>query len=367
MPERSLGSSPFSRRKLMRTTLDGCFLPSRTQIFDKFCILSLTYWNNGFTTALAPLRDHLSPKYPTASLLLCATKENHFVWMSVDIDPNRLTFGESQWITSEGVNVEYLIDTFTTIGGNSDGVWDACRHFTMHLIWHKKRLTILKLKVKRLPDDRRSKPECLFELSRLFNSAGNDVEHKDLLSYALTLRRERRSDHQVATILADSYLIQLMGLHDEGLQQAKEALEVYERLGETVQQADRSIRLAGLLSGDNQFDAAEEAAFRAIKSAGLFRDEGRLDDAQPHLEHARSHTVDSAYDLGYAVELQARVWHEQHRLDEAKSEALRAVDIYEKLGAAEEAEGCREPLRNTEEERNTPVASGQSNFTCELL
>jgi hypothetical protein len=38
------------------------------------------------------------------------------------------------------------------------------------------------------------------------------------------------------------------------------------------------------------------------------------------------------------MELQAWVWYNQHRLEEARSEALRAADIYEKLGAAKDVE-----------------------------
>jgi len=47
--------------------------------------------------------------------------------------------------------------------------------------------------------------------------------------------------------------------------------------------------------------------------AGLFRGEGRFDDANAHIERAKSHTVDSAYNLGHAMELKARVWYHQSR------------------------------------------------------
>jgi hypothetical protein len=101
--------------------------------------------------------------------------------MSVEIDPNMPDFGETQWITSEDVNVEHLLDVFTTIDTNSDDIWQACINFMAHLYWHKKRLTILKPKIEGLPDDHRFKPECLFQLSRLFGSVGNHVERKNSL------------------------------------------------------------------------------------------------------------------------------------------------------------------------------------------
>ena len=103
------------------------------------------------------------------------------------------------------------------------------------------------------------------------------------------------------------------------------------------------------------------------KLAALFRDKGRLDDACDHLERAKSHAVNSAYNLGCATELQARVWYEQHGFEEARSEALRTTQIYEKLGAVKDVEDCRKLLQNIEKELSTPVVSGQSGYNRELL
>ena len=391
-------------------------IPNGTNIIDKFCILSLTYQSKGFITMLAPLRDHLCPKDPASSPLLCTTKECYFTRMSVDVDPNKPNFGETQWIMSEDVNVEHLLNTFTTIDPNSDSVWDACANFIQHLFWHKKRLTILGPKIEGLPDDHPFKPDCLFKLSQLFDSVGNQVERKRLLTHALKLQRERGSDYEVAWVLGRlSDTNRLMGLPKEGIEQAKEALEIYKGLGNAVGQAHYSLDLARLLHLDNQLDAAEEAAFHAIDLlpekgqeilvcqshrilgnvyrlkgeiekaihhlevalgiassfnwhnslfwvhydlARLFLNQGRFDDANAQLERAKPHTINSVYNLGYATELQARVWYRQRRLEEAKSEVLRATDIYEKLGAATKMEGCRELLRDIEKELNTPVVSG---------
>ena len=56
-----------------------------------------------------------------------------------------------------------------------------------------------------------------------------------------------------------------MGLHEEGVQQAKEASEIFERLGDTAKQAGCLIDLAWVLHDDEQLDVAEEAASRAIE------------------------------------------------------------------------------------------------------
>jgi tetratricopeptide (TPR) repeat protein len=57
---------------------------------------------------------------------------------------------------------------------------------------------------------------------------------------------------------------------------------------------------------------------------------------------------DGSYYLGLAMEMQARIWYQQSRLEEAQSEALRANEIYEKLGAAMDAGDCRELLQTIE-------------------
>ena len=404
-----LGVVAFFPQGVDENNLDCLFpaIPNRTNMFYTFCILSLTYRSNGFTTVLAPLRDYLSPRDTKSSSLLCATKEQYFTRMSADVDPDKPNFGETRWITSEDVNVEHLLDVFTTIDANSDGVWIACINFFVHLVRHKGRPTSLKPKIEGLPDGHRIKPRCLYILSQLFYSVGNQVECKRLLNYALKLERERGDDYWIAQILRNlSDPNRLMDLPEEGIEQAKGALEIYERLGNTVEQAQCLIDLALLLRLDKQFDAAEEAASRAISLipgegnqslvceshrvlgkiyqskgsrekaihhyevalglasssnwhenlfwvhynlAGLFRDEGKFYDAHAHIKQAKSHTVNSTYNLGRVMEQQARIWYKQHRLEEARSEALRAADIYEKLGAAKNLDQCRGFLQQIEE------------------
>jgi len=412
-----LGVIAFFPQGVDESNLDWLFpaISDRANAFDKFCTLSLTYRNNGFITMLAPLRDYFSPKEPLSSPLLRTTKDHYFRRLSDFPYPDQPGFNEARWIRSEDVNVEHLLDVFTSIDASSAGVWNACVGFMGHLHWHKPRLVVLGPKIEGLPDDHPDKPECLVELSRLFQSIGNHVEEKRTITLALKLWRERGDDSWVAETLGLlSAANWLLGLHGEGIPQAKEALGIYEQLDNKFGQAESLRELASLLYSDGQLDAAEEAASRAInlsvegdqytlcscyrrlgnicrsrgetekainrfeKALGiasyfnwnhhlfgihyelveLFLDEDRFDDAQAAIERAKSYVVNDPYLLGRAMQLQAEVWRRQCRLEEAKSEALRAVDVYEKLGAAGGLESCRALLQNIEEEIQNPVTSG---------
>ena len=388
-------------------------ISNRTDIFDQFCVLSLTYRNGGFITMLAPLRYYFSPKNPKSSTLLCGIKECYFIRMSVNLDPNNPNFVGARWIASEDVNIEHLLDVFTTIDADSDDVWHACINFVGHLCLHKQRLTTLRPKIERLPDDHRLKPKCLFELSQLFYLLGKFAERKKLLTQVLKLDRERGSDRSVAQTLRHlSSVNRLLGLREEATRQAREALEIYERLGDRVAQAKCLMSLASSLYSEQQLDAAEEAASYAIRLlpeegrrfqvceshrilgtiyhskgetwkaidhletaleiasscnwhgqlfsihqtlAELFLDRGRFDDAHARLERAESYTINNAYHFGRAMGLRARVLYKQHKLEDAKSEALQAIEVLEKLGATLKAENYRELLRDIEEEMNNPA------------
>ena len=301
------------------------------------------------------------------------------------------------------MNVEHLLEVFTSIDPNSKNVWDACTGFTCHLYWHKPRLITLGSKIEALPGNHPSKAECLENLSWLLNRAGNRVERKRILTHALKFQREWGDDKEVArTLKSLSDTNRLVGLRKEGIQQAKEASEIFERLGDTVGQAWSLITLAWVLYGDRQLGAAEEAASRGIdllpergqqilvcrghrilgdihrskrekekaihhfevalgiassldlvhqlfwvhfRLAALFSEEGRLDDAYAHAEHAKSHTVNDPYNLARVMGLQASYLVKQHRSKEAKSEALHALDLFEKIGATDDVEETRRLLR----------------------
>ena len=74
-----------------------------------------------------------------------------------------------------------------------------------------------------------------------------------------------------------------------------------------------------------------------ISLADLFFEECRLDDAHAHVEQAKSRAVNDPYLLAHASQL-------QDMLEEAKSETLRALDTFEKFGAAIDVENTREFL-----------------------
>ena len=49
-------------------------IPGRKDTVDNFCVLSLTYRDDGFVTMLAPIRDYLSPKNPMSTPLLVRSR-----------------------------------------------------------------------------------------------------------------------------------------------------------------------------------------------------------------------------------------------------------------------------------------------------
>jgi tetratricopeptide (TPR) repeat protein len=270
-----LGVVAFFPQGVDEENLDWLFptISNRVDIFDTFCILSLTYRSNGFVTMLAPLRDHLCPKDLRSSPLLQMTKEHYFRRLSVEIYPDKPGFNEARWITAEDANVEHLLNVFTSIDANSGEVWDACYHFMDHLSWYKPRLVVLGPKIKGLPDDRPFKAQCLSRLASLLHKVGNHAESKQLFTHTLKLWRERGDDLSVAeTLRRMSRVNRSLGLHKEGIQRSKEALRIHRRLGDIPGQARTLCLLAWLLLSDKQLDAAEGVASQVIDRFS-FKDE----------------------------------------------------------------------------------------------
>ena len=405
-----LGVVAFFPQGIDEKNLDWLFpsISDGQHLLDTFYLLSLAYRINGFVTMLAPIRDYLAPQDPRLSPLLCATRDHYFSRLSVGADPDSPGRGESRWVGSEDVNIEHLLDIFTSIVPNTDGIWDACYHFLIHLHWNKPRPTTLWSKVEALADDHPSKPKCLSQMAVLFEGLGNYTESNRLMTRALELSKWRGDDAQVVVALRDlSDASRILKLYEEGIQQAKEALEISERIGGVVRQGWCLNALAYVLCDDKQLDAAKNAASRAIdliaeedheflacslhrvlgnifgskgekkeaihhfetalriaspfnwynelvwthySLAELFEDEGELEDANTHIELAKSHAVDGAlpYQLARAMEVQARFWYQQLRLKDAKSEALRSLKIYEKLGAEGDVRDSNSLLREIE-------------------
>jgi len=377
-------------------------ISNREDTFDKFRILSLTYQSNGFITMLSPFREYLHPKDPKLSPLLCTTKDHYFSRLSAEISPGNPGFSEASWIMSEDVNIEHLLNIFTSVDPTSANIWDACCHFMEHLYRHKPRLVTLGPKIKGLPDDHPSKPQCLFELSRLFGSVGNYTESRRLQVHTLELWKKRGRDFDVAeTLLSLSETSRHLEHRQEGIHQAREAYTIFGRLNSTDGQ-ERSMRQLASLYGDDQLEVIStldegqkhmycqlyraigyiyhsqgkieraidrfEAALEIASSCEwhdqqfwilhtmveLFSDEGMFDDAHAHVERAKLHAANDPYLLGCAMELLAQVFYEQHRLNEAKSEVLRAVGMFEKLGKMQNVESCREFLQDIEAGMESP-------------
>jgi hypothetical protein len=67
------------------------------------------------------------------------------------------------------------------------------------------------------------------------------------------------------------------------------------------------------------------------------------------------------------VLLQANLWYQQCGFKAARSEALDAADIFEKLGAVRDVEDCRQLLQEIEEDVGKQVTSEEIHSKGELL
>ena len=114
------------------------------------------------------------------------------------------------------------------------------------------------------------------------------------------------------------------------------------------------------LSIASSYDWHDHLFWTHCSLARLFFDRSKSDEAHAYVERAKSYVVNDRY-MGRAMAFQARFWHEQ-RILKAKSEALRATDIYERTGFTRDTERCRTLLRDIEE-----AASHESDFNGGLL
>ena len=233
------------------------------------------------------------------------------------------------------------------------------------------------------------------------------MEQKKLLTHALKLVREQGDDSQVAhTLLWLSWANRELGLCKEGIQQTKEALRISEQLHDTMRQARCWGDLTTLLGLEGQLDAAEKAASHTIgllpetgqeflvcqshqdlgqiysfkgerekavhhlqkalgiastfelcdelcwvhySLADLFVDEERFNDAHDHILQAKSHAINGTHNLGRVMEMNAWIWYQQQCFEDAASEMLGAIKIFEKLGALADTVRCKELLQNIEQ------------------
>ena len=256
-----LGIVAFLPQGVNEENLERFFstVPNGAGIFDKFCILSLTYRSEGFVKMLAPLRDHLSPRNPLSSPLLLMVKDHYLAQFTDSPDLDRPEFGGVEWLMSEDANVEHLLDIFTPIGACPEITWNAFAGSIAHSCEHKSQLIKSGPHIEGLPGHHPPKLQCLLPPSGLFVQVGNYVQRKQFLTHLLKFWRDRGDLYQVAlTLMRLTVVDQLMGLLEEAIQLANEALEIFRQLKDTVRQAwCLSLLVLPCLRG-NQVDATGE-------------------------------------------------------------------------------------------------------------
>ena len=118
----------------------------------------------------------------------------------------------------------HLLDVPASIDLDSNDVW---------IVFHNPWQIVLRPKVEKLPGNHRIKPECLGTPGMLSGVTGNCAEQVVLLTYALKLFGERENHSRVAFTLRNlSNTNCMLGRRSKGIDQAREALKIYEWLGE---------------------------------------------------------------------------------------------------------------------------------------
>ena len=82
--------------------------------------------------------------------------------------------------------------------------------------------------------------------------------------------------------------------------------------------------------------------------AWLLSCEGMFDSAHIHIGHAKSNAIHDPYLMGRVMSLWAKILYKECRFEEAKSEALCAADVFEKLGAMGSVRHCRAIIQDIE-------------------
>ena len=95
---------------------------------------------------------------------------------------------------------------------------------------------------------------------------------------------------------------------------------------------------------------AKDLFFVHSDLAEAFAQQGRFSDAQTHLEHAKSFAANNTFHLAQASFQQAQLWCTQEKFGDAKSEALVALDVFEKLGSTISAKTTRRLLQQIDAE-----------------
>ncbi|KAF9780534.1 hypothetical protein BJ322DRAFT_1112532 [Thelephora terrestris] len=340
------------------------------------------------------------------SITLLATTASNNLWsfdrLAKEWDKHHVRVLQVDYNESLAATIEFSLasPTFRKLGPNvreltidvdACEVWDGCYPFMEHLHWQKPRQMVLRLKVEALPDGHSFKAKWL-------GSVGNHVEEKRVLKCILTIQRERGDAFQAAVLnstgggsigsvptvrnaagqaICLDNLARLF-LDDNQLDAAQDAVSRKTELLPVKGQKFRlcqSHRLLGTIyrsKGEKEkavchfemalaiatpFDWQGELFWIHYDLAWLFRDQDEFDDANAHIDKAKPYAADSAHNLGRTMEMQARVWHRQHRLEEARSGVLCALEIYERLGAAKDIEDCRGILQEIEKATESPISN----------